>query len=192
MVESCQLNYKFRIMALALEEPFVEFDPLLNLEQVYAKHGYSLLGKTEWTGVPQGTTNADVYDYSGYFAISAHATNSTNLIITSNLSEKKQKAPAVGNVLQHYLQFRDWDMQVGDFSYMDFVCNFVVGAAGHTITKSGSCGSKILASITTGPSSRVKGEVAADATRCNTDAVLKMDSLGYPFNVTDSYSVETN
>ena len=128
---------------------------------------------TEWTAVPKGTTNAGIYEYGGSFSLTQRETNATMLMITSELSEKQQSAPAPGSVLQHYIQFRGWDMQGN--SYMDFVCNTAITSTGHTITKQGSCGSEILAGITVGPYGRVKGSKVQDSTTCNVDAVLSID-----------------
>ena len=107
------------------------------------------------------------------------------------LYKKGQERPEAGNILQHYIQFHEWDNTPS--SYMNFVCNVIVDQDDKaSINKLGSCGDEILAGININRYLFVKGGVDdTDAQRCNTHAILDLKGR-YPFNETDSYSTFEN
>ena len=167
-------------------DPYKELEPMAKVLAAYRDQGYLMMGQTKWTSTPKGVINAGSYTHTGQFTLASHELKPDYLVINSILKEDGTNKPQATNVLQHYVQFRDWDLSTQGVSYMNLVCNVKVSTK--ELQKVGSCGPEVLAGQSTGPYTKIKGSTpAANAALCNTDAIFSLDETGFPFNVTDTF-----
>lgn len=100
------------------------FDQASSLFKPYTDAGYTLTGRTEWTGVAAGSATAGMFDLTGGFALAKKSSGSL-LLIATDLNYRTSLVPAKDSVMQTYLQFRDWDNQSKPDvpSWLNLVCN---------------------------------------------------------------------
>lgn len=98
------------------------------------------------------------------------------LMIVLDLDFKYVDTIGQGNVLQTYIQFKDWD-QLGTNTVPSWM-NFMTSLIGTSVTKYGTCGPSSLLPKRTGPYTNIKGETDPNGVTCDTQAILDLDING--------------